>query len=94
MQEIVSRIKKKSPHSKIAVSSIIIRKDSQTRNINIKENISKLNNSVKQLCDENLIDYIDNDNIDDSCLGVKQLHLNKKGNVIFAKNIITYLRAL
>ena len=94
MQEIINRIKKKSPRSKIAVSSIIIKKDSQTRNINIKEKISKLNNSVKQLCDENLIDDIDNDNIDDSCLGVKQLHLNKEGNAMFAKNIITYIRAL
>ena len=57
------------------------------------ENI-EVNNSVKQLCDENLIDYIDNDNIDDSCLGVKQLHPNKKGNAMLAKNIITYLCAL
>ena len=49
--------------------------------------VAKLNDDLKKLCEENLIDYINNGNIDESCLGIKQLHLNKKGNAIFAKNI-------
>ena len=33
--------------------------------------------------------YIDNDNINESCLNNSKLHLNKKGTSLFSKNIST-----
>ena len=35
--------------------------------------------------------YIENDNINESCLNNSQLHLNKKGTSLFSKNISTSL---
>ena len=90
LQAIVNRIKKKSSNTKIAISSLITRKDRR----NIENEVVKLNNELKAFCDENLLDYIDNENIDESCLGIKKLHLNRKGNAYLAKNIINYTKSV
>ena len=37
------------------------------------------------------MNYIENVNIQEGCLGVKNLHLNPKGNSCFAKNLLKYL---
>ena len=49
------------------------------------------NKGDDKLCEENLIDFINNQNIDVNCLGVKKLHLSKKGSAIFACNLIDYM---
>ena len=38
---------------------------------------------------EDRIDLLNNDNIDDSCLGIKGLNLNFRGNGAFAKIILS-----
>ena len=58
------------------------------------DEVVKLNNELKAFCDDNLLDYIDNENIDESCLGIKKLHLNRKGNAYLAKNIINYTKSV
>ena len=50
-----------------------------------------LNNKLRAFCDENNIDFIDNSNIDESCLGKKGLHPNKKGKSYMARHFIDYL---
>ena len=35
--------------------------------------------------------FIDNGNIKESHLGMKKLHLNRKGNSFLAKNLLNYL---
>ena len=70
-QVIINRIKKKSPYTNIALSSVITRKDRKQ----IEKKVSDINNNLKDLCKENLIDFIDNENIDESCLGEGKLHL-------------------
>ena len=73
-KSIIDKIKKKSPHTKIAISSLTLRKDRK----NIENKVIKLNDEIKRLCAENLIDFISHDNIDESCLGFKnKLHLNR-----------------
>ena len=91
MKSIIDKIKKKSPHTKISISSLTIRKDRK----NIENKVIKLNEDIKRLCAENLIDFISHENIDESCLGFKnKLHLNKKGNAYLANNFINFIKTL
>ena len=46
---------------------------------------------MKNYCRQKDINYIENANINEDCLGVKKLHLNRKGNSCFAKNLLKYL---
>lgn len=89
LQFIINKSVRLSPHTKIAISGLIIRKDKK----NIENKITELNGAIKKLCDENLLDYISHDNIDVSCLGRKQLHPNRKGNSILAKDFINYIHS-
>lgn len=90
LQSIIDRIKKQSSTTKIALSSVFIRKDKQ----NMENKVNELNANIEKLCEENLIAYISNGNIDETCLGIKKLHLNRKGTSIFARNLIDFLKPL
>ena len=46
---------------------------------------------MKNYCRQKDINYIENANIKEGCLGMKNLHLNRKGNSCFAKNLLKYL---
>ena len=67
LQSIVNKIKSKSSCTKIAVSSVLIRNDKN----GIEHKVKGLNEKLKSFCEENLIDHLSNDNIDESCLGIK-----------------------
>ena len=67
--------------TKIAFSSIVLRKDS--RNINE----SRTHFSAKQ----NNIGFIDNGNINESHLGMKKLHLSRNGNSFSEKSLLNYV---
>ena len=47
-----------------------------------------MNIQLKAFCKENIIEYLCNDNIDESNLGVKKLHLSKKVSGKFVRNFI------
>ena len=70
------------------MSSVLIRKDKN----GIEHKVKGLNVKLKSFCEENLIDYLSNDNIDESCLGIKKFHLSRKGSCIFARNLIDYMK--
>ena len=89
-QIIVNKIKKVSPHTKIVISSVITRKDKPNHDAKVTE----LNVKLKKFCDDNLVDYISHDNIEETCLSFKKLHLNKKGNAFLAKNFINYVNSI
>ena len=88
LSTIINRIKRRSPNSTIAITSIVTRKDRP----NLDKKVSELNTNIKEFCKENLTDYICNDSITESCLGAKKLHLNKKGCAYLANNFITYIK--
>ena len=90
IQHVIDNVKKKSSFTKIAISSLLIRKDKH----NMENLVNELNIKLKSLSEENLIDYIDNSNIDDSCLGVKKVHPNKKGKAYLANNFKRYISTL
>ena len=75
LQTIVARVKRKSAHMKIIISSLIIRQDQR----NIEGKIKEMNKDIKAFCEENLVEFLSNENIDSRCLGKGKLHPNKKG---------------
>ena len=68
IQGIINKITKSASHTKVVLSSLLIRRDKN----NIEKHVNELNAKLKTLADDNLIDYIDNANIDESCLGQKK----------------------
>ena len=58
---------------------------------NLDRNITETNKRLRSYYCQKDIDYIDNSNITEDSLGVKKLHLNRKGNSSFAKNLLKYL---
>ena len=85
----VKRVKKVSQNTKIVFSSIAIRKDRKK----IDKKVAEVNSHLKNYCNQKNIEYIGNSNIKEDHLGVKKLHLNKKGNSVLAKNFLKYLRS-
>ena len=87
IKKIVTKTKQKSPNTEISFSNIIIRKD--------KKNLEKLradtNSRLKNYCSQKNLRLINHDNIKENHLGVKKLHLNRKGNSVFAKNLLNFI---
>ena len=74
---------------KVAFSSIINREDED-----FKDKINDINNKLKNYCKSAGMDFIDNSNIDGSCLNRGKLHLNRKGIAALAKKFCRFVRAL
>ena len=87
-KKIIKEVKKVSHNTKIAFSSFVTRKDRK----NIDKKVLEVNSHLKNYCSQKNIDFIDN-NIKEEHLGVKKLHLNKRGNSVLASNILKYLRS-
>ena len=88
-KKVVMQVKKVSQNTKIVFSSIAIRKDRK----NIDKKVAEVNSRLKNYCNQENIEYIGNSNIKEDHLGVKKLHLNKKGNSVLANNFLKYLRS-
>ena len=82
-------VKKISPNTKTSFSSITIRKDKK----GIDKIVVETNARLKNYCSQKKLDYIENTNIKEEHLGVKKLHLNKRGNSLLATNFLRYLRS-
>ena len=76
-----------SPNTVLTFSSIIFQK--------VKKNLEKTradtNSWLKHFWWQKNINLISNDNIKEEHLGIKILHLNRKGNSIFAKNLLNFI---
>ena len=86
-KKIVNKIKKKSPNTVVTFSNIIVRKDKR----NLEKARADTNSRLKNFCRQKNINLIPNNNIKEEHLGVKKLHLNRKGNSIFAKNLLNFI---
>ena len=78
---------KTSPNTVLTFSSIIFRKDKK----NLEKTRADTNSRLKNFCRQKKINLISNDNIKEEHLGIKKLHLNRKGNSIFAKNLLNFI---
>lgn len=81
ISNLASMIIKKSPSTKVAISSLIVRRD---RNLSMK--IKSVNKLLLSTCAANNWQFINNANLDESCLNQRGLHLNRKGSGILSRN--------
>ena len=75
-KKIVRNINEKLSKTYIAFSSIINRKDRK----GIDKKLTETNQRLKNFCRQKDINYIENAKINEDCIGVKKLQLNRKGN--------------
>lgn len=86
--DLATFIEKESPHTKVTISSLITRKDSEA----FKPKIEETNKILKSFATQRSWNFIDHKTINDSCLNNGGLHLNKKGHGLLIKNMINYLK--
>lgn len=86
-KKIVKSIRDSCPSTKITFSNIIMRHD----NKDLEPKLILFNKHLNNYCNQQHLGYIDNGNIDTSGLGSKRLHLNRKGNSFFARNLINHI---
>jgi hypothetical protein len=87
IESLAMNINKKFPNSRIGISSITLRQD-----LNLEEQIAKVSDGLQVFCTKNEFNFIDNRNLDSSCLNGSLLHLNAKGSAYLAANFIKFLR--
>ena len=51
-----------------------------------------VNKKIEEFCDKRDFEFIDNQNIDNSCLNGSNIHLNSKGSAYLAVNFIKFIR--
>lgn len=85
--KLARKTRSKFKDSKIGISSLIHRED-----INVSPKIDAVNGKLRELANEEDFDYIDNSQIDGSCLNGSKLHLNAKGSAYLACNFIKFIR--
>ena len=83
MQKVIDYLHKESPNTD-SVVTLCTRKFDQPSH---DKKIAGCNNVLKGICARNNLQYIDNSSIDESCLGIKKLHLNRKGKSYLANNL-------
>jgi hypothetical protein len=84
---LVLKTKSKFPDSKIGVSGITMRQD-----IEVGQNIKQVNKKLEDLSKNHNVSFIDNSNINNTCLNGGKLHLNPKGSAFLATNFIRFLK--
>ena len=87
IREMITETKKETPQTSIVLSTLTMRRDHEGMN----KKVNNLNRDLKKLAVEIDIPIIDNSNIDISCLSSRQLHLNRKGDSVLARNFIRYI---
>ena len=87
VKKIFNKVSKELPSKSIAFSSIINCKDKT----NIQKTLKDTNARLKNFCKQQGISFIVNSGIKEFHLGKRKLHLNKKGNSAFAKNLLHYI---
>ena len=73
----------------VVISSLIKRYDKD-----FNEDIKNINEKIQSLCTSKGLSFIDNTNIDKSCLNRSKLHLNKGGSSFLANNFKKFVNTL
>ena len=68
-------------------SSIFVRKGKQK----LQKRVLEINVHLANLCLQKIIGFIQNKNINESCLGKKRLHLSNSNKAVSAKNLMDYV---
>ena len=88
IKKVVAAIREIDKEEKISISfsSIIERND-----IDLEKDFNLINEKIKSYCSGKGFSFIDNSNIDRSCLSWDKLHLNSKGTAYLANNFKKYV---
>ena len=87
VKKIFIKISKESPSTSIAFSSSNNRK----RQGEHPENLNRCECPFEKFCMQKGISFIDNKGTKEFYLGKRKLHFNKKGNSVFAKNLLHHI---
>ncbi|CAB4040160.1 Hypothetical predicted protein [Paramuricea clavata] len=87
MEKLITTAKQKFPNSKIGISGLTLRQDSD-----LISKIEEINEKVQSLSSKHDVTFISNMSIDETCLNSSGLHLNAKGTAILATHFIKFLR--
>ena len=79
-----------NPHGRIYLSSLTTRLDLSASDANA--DLNQVNDAIKALCKSAKCYFINNKNINESCLNNSKLHLNPKGTAYLATNFINAMR--
>ena len=85
VKKIVNKVKNTSPDTVLSFSNI--KGDKR----NLEKMRADTNSRLKNFCNQKNIHLILKDNIKEEHLGIKKLHLNRKNNSIFAKNLLNVI---
>ena len=88
IKNIVSKTNRTSPITSLNFSNIIFRKDKK----NVEKTSTDTNSRLKNFCKQKNIKLLSNDNIQKEHLRTKKLHLKRKGNNTFAKNLLQFIK--
>ena len=79
-------------YSRVALSSIVYQR---TQSSHVRAKIKQLNNMLLAMCSRNAWTYIDNDNVDESCLQHgDNVHPNRYGTERLAHNLAAGIRQM
>ena len=86
-KKVVKLIEDTNSNIQVIISGLMHREDRE-----VNDEIASINNQLESYCNSKIFLFLNNDNMKSSCLAKDKLHLNKTGNSIFAKNIISILK--
>ena len=86
VKKIVNKTKKKSPNTKL-----FFRHNHSNGQKNLEKPHVDTNARLKNFCKQKNLDLIINNNLKENHIAKKKLHLNRKSNSIFAKNLIDFI---
>ena len=91
LKKLLKEIEGYDTHKKpqVVIYSLIKRYD---RDFN--EDIKSINENIQSLCTSKGLSFIDNGNIDKSCLNRSKLHLNRRGSSFLANNFKKFVNSL
>ena len=87
--DLASKASTEYPDTKISISGLISRND----DLKLKEKVLEVNKVLRQLCNQNEWDSIDNSNIKYGNLNPGGLHLTANGTKLLANNFIQHIRS-
>ena len=73
----------------VVISGLIKRYDQD-----FNEDIKSINENIQSLCTSKGLSFIDNSNIDKSCLNRSKLHLKRRGSSFLANNFKKFVNSL
>ena len=84
LAEFFKEVRNMSPESKIVMSSVITRQDKP----GMPKKVKNLNKSINQVREKFNTRVMSNSNVGGECLSTKKLHLNQRGNSVFARKFL------